>query len=102
LYELIGNSEFMFHQYSEGMLPAEVWKRWESTLGWWMSHPGMRAWWQSKPTPFSVDFSGFVDDMIRNDRFDSAAIGQWRRFVAGEGLGPAQGSSEEKVQHGAT
>jgi hypothetical protein len=102
LYELIGNGEFMYHQFREGMLPAAVWKRWEVTVGWWMSHPGIRAWWTSKPTPFSVDFSEFVDQMIRDDRFDSAAIGRWRLFVAGEGFSPAPQDDEKKEQHGAT
>ncbi|MEQ9562173.1 MAG: hypothetical protein RLN69_06600 [Woeseiaceae bacterium] len=100
LYEMVGNGEFMFHQVREGMLPTEVWERWDDTLGWWMSHPGMRAWWQSKPTPFSVDFSEHIDELIRNNKFDSAAIGRWHRFVAGEGLNPVQAGSQ-KEQHGA-
>jgi hypothetical protein len=101
LYELIGNGEFMYHQYREGMLSDAIWKRWEITVGWWMSHPGIRAWWQSKPTPFSTDFSAFVDELIRKDSFDIGAIARWREFVAGEGIGDAAGG-KEKEQHGAT
>jgi hypothetical protein len=83
LYEMLGNAEFMFHQHAENMLSPVVWQRWEATLCWWMSHPGMRAWWLAKPSPFSADFQEFVDEIIRDKRFDSAAIDRWRKFVAG-------------------
>ncbi|HNP34323.1 MAG TPA: hypothetical protein PKK10_00610 [Woeseiaceae bacterium] len=90
LYELLGNAEFMYHQSRDGTLPPAVWERWKNTLGWWMSHPGMRAWWVSKPTPFTEDFTGFVDTLIRDDSYDAAAVGRWRQFVAGE-----EGSSRD-------
>jgi hypothetical protein len=83
LYEMLGNAEFMFHQHAENMLSPVVWQRWEATLCWWMSHPGMREWWLAKPSPFSADFQEFVDEIIRDKRFDSAAIDRWRKFVAG-------------------
>lgn len=86
LYELIGTAEFMYHQSRDNTLPGSVWARWEATFGWWLSHPGMRAWWRSKPTPFSQDFEAFAEEMIRNDRFDEEAIARWRAFVAGEGI----------------
>lgn len=98
LYELIGNAEFMYHQSRDSTLPAAVWDRWNATLGWWMSHPGMRAWWIAKPTPFSVDFSEFVDALIRDDRYDAAAVGRWRQFVAGDSLQKSPGKGEQK-QH---
>jgi hypothetical protein len=86
LYELIGTAEFMFHQFREKTLPDAVWVRWEATLGWWLSHPGMRAWWRARPSPFSSDFEAFAEDLIRDDRFDKAAVDRWRAFVAGEGF----------------
>jgi hypothetical protein len=83
LYEMLGNAEFMYHQHAAKMLSPVVWTRWEATLCWWMSHPGMRAWWVAKPSPFSADFQAFVDEIIRDNRFDSEAIERWREFVAG-------------------
>ena len=85
LYELFGAAEFMYHQSRENSLPEAVWGRWEATIGWWLSHPGMRDWWNSKPAPLAADFQAFGDDLIRNDRFDVAADERWRSFVAGEG-----------------
>jgi hypothetical protein len=86
LYELFGTGEFMYHQSLDKTLPPAVWARWEATIGWWLSHPGMRAWWVSKPAPLAADFEAFGDDMIRTNRFDAAAVDRWRRFVAGEGM----------------
>jgi hypothetical protein len=86
LYELIGTAEFMYHQFREKTLPDAVWMRWEATVGWWLSHPGMRAWWRARPSPFSSDFEAFAEDLIRDDRFDKAAVGRWRAFVAGDGF----------------
>lgn len=86
LYELFGTAEFMYHQWQEGTLPPVVWLRWERTIGWWLSHPGMRAWWVAKPAPLAADFERLGDEMIREDRFDAEAVGRWHGFVAGEGL----------------
>lgn len=90
LYELFGTAEFMYHQALENNLPPSVWQRWEGTIGWWLSHPGMRAWWASKPAPLTADFEKLGTQMIRDNRFDARAVESWRRFVAGEGMpGPA-------------
>ena len=89
LYELFGAAEFMYHQSLERTLPDIVWKRWEASMGWWLSHPGIRAWWAAKPAPLAEDFQRLGDEMIRNDSYDAATIERWRRFVAGEDLPPA-------------
>ena len=86
LYELFGTAEFMYHQSREKSLPKVVWARWEATIGWWLSHPGVRAWWKAKASPLAADFQAFGDDLIENDRFDRAADERWKRFVAGESL----------------
>jgi len=86
LYDLFGTAEFMFHQSRAKALPRGVWARWEATMGWWLSHPGIRAWWAAKPSPLTADFEAFGDELIRNNRFDAAAVDRWQRFVAGDGL----------------
>ena len=91
LYELFGAGEFMYHQSLNGSLPPAVWARWEATIGWWLSHPGMRTWWAAKPAPLAADFEAFGDEMLRRQPYDPAAIARWRDFVAGEGLPPARG-----------
>ena len=88
LYEMFGAGEFMFHQAREKTLPPEVWARWEATVGWWLSHPGIRAWWASKPAPLASDFEEFANRVLRGTPYDPAAIKRWRDFVGGEGLPP--------------
>lgn len=93
LYEMIGAAEFMYHQSLQKALPPTVWTRWEASLRWWLSHPGMRAWWAAKPAPFTAEFESFANKMIAGDPMDAATIGRWRRFVSGEGLPGSPGGS---------
>jgi hypothetical protein len=86
LYEMFGAGEFMFHQSRDKALPEAVWSRWQATIGWWLSHPGIRAWWTAKPAPLSADFEAFGSEVLRGAAYDPSAIERWRRFVAGEGL----------------
>jgi hypothetical protein len=88
LYELFGAGEFMFHQARDNALPPAVWARWEAVISWWLSHPGMRAWWAAKPAPLTADFEAFGEQVLRGKPYDPAAIERWHRFVAGEGLPP--------------
>jgi len=86
LYELFGAGEFMFHQSREEALPPEVWARWEATIGWWLSHPGIRAWWEAKPAPLAADFEAFGNEVMRTHRMDPSVVERWLAFVSGEGL----------------
>lgn len=83
LTEAFGAFEFMFHQAQSGALPDEVWERWSATAAWWISFPGVQAWWQARPTPFSRSFTAFVDGLIREGRFDSEAAERFGKFLAG-------------------
>ena len=82
-YEMFGAFEFMFHQTESRAIPGEVWERWSATAAWWLSFPGIRAWWAAKPAPFSESFSAFVEDCIRDNRADPAAARRWQEFVRG-------------------
>lgn len=93
MYELFGAGEFMFHQAREHALPPEVWARWEATIDWWLSHPGMQAWFAAKPAALTADFEAFCVDRMRNHPMDPAAIRRWHGFVAGEGMTRAETSS---------
>lgn len=95
LYEMFGAAEFMFHQSRENALPPAVWARWEATIGWWLSHPGIREWWESKPAPLSADFEAFGDRVLRTFRMDPAVLERWHAFVAGTGMADAAGPRRE-------
>ena len=83
LSEAFGAFEFMFHQAETGALPDEVWNRWSATAAWWVSFPGVQAWWHARPTPFSPSFTAFVDTLIRNGKFDLESAHRFDRFLAG-------------------
>jgi hypothetical protein len=83
LSEAFGAFEFMFHQAQSGALPNEVWSRWSATTAFWASFPGVQAWWQAKPTPFSKSFTSFVDALIREGRSNAEAAIRFNEFLAG-------------------
>lgn len=84
MYELFGATEFMYMQFRENALPPTVWARWEASLLWWLSHPGMRAWWAAKPAPLAAEFEHFGNELLRTRRMDEQTIARWRSFIAGE------------------
>jgi hypothetical protein len=84
LYELIGAAEFVYHQERAGALPAEVWERWQATLVWWLSNPGIQRWWAARPSPFSASFEALIDEIIRTAPYDPETAMRWEAFVAGD------------------
>ena len=92
-YEMFGAFEFMYHQSQAGALPDEVWERWSATLSWWISFPGVRAWWRAKPTPFSSSFSAFVEARLGQGPPDADAARRWQEFVATGGSLPRRAPS---------
>jgi hypothetical protein len=84
MYELFGAAEFMYLQAQDHALPEAVWARWEASLVWWLSHPGMREWWVAKPAAMASNFEGFVQELLRTRSVDHAALSRWHDFVAGD------------------
>ena len=82
-YEMFGAFEFMFHQERSGAMPREVWARWADTLQWWLSFPGVAAWWDARPTPFTAAFSEFVESRRGLGPPDAEAQQRWITFLAG-------------------
>jgi K+-sensing histidine kinase KdpD len=80
-YELFGTFEFMFDEARRGTLPPHVWDRWEKTVVWWISMPGMRACWSARPTQFNPGFTTFVESCIETRSFDRDAAERWAKFL---------------------
>lgn len=80
--ELFGNLEFMCFQAEEGNIPRELWDRWEETLRWWLTFPGVRAIWESRPTPFTPTFTRCVERCIELG-YRSERKAEFERFLAG-------------------
>ena len=80
----------LVYEAQDGRLAAHVWKRWSDTLSWWMSLPGVQAWWHAKPTPFNERFSEFVDARFRTPSFDAMQAQRWRQFLDSQAARDAQ------------
>lgn len=87
-YEMFGAFEFMFHQAESGALPREVWQRWSDTLTWWISLPGVQAWWVAQPAPFSASFTSHVNGRLREGPPDPDAGQRWSAFLRGNSRTP--------------
>lgn len=81
-YEVFGVFEFMFHASKTDALPKEVWERWSLSLAWWMSFPGVQAWWASKPTPFTDSFTSFVDSLLEDNPMEGKSNQAYEEFIA--------------------
>lgn len=81
LTEFFGGLEFMYYQSQHGTIPRELWMRWEETLRWWLTFPGVAAWWQGKPAPFTPGFSACVDRCLASG-FTPERPGAWESFLA--------------------
>lgn len=84
LYELFGAAEFMYLQAQDRALPEAVWERWEASLVWWLSHPGIRSWWSAKPARMASNFEVFVEELLQSRVVDPEALSRWHEFVAGD------------------
>ena len=80
-YEMFSGFEFIYDQAQSGALPEEVWQRWAETLRWWISFPGVLDWWEARPTPFSRNFTNFVDAQRSASVPDAAAQARWIRYL---------------------
>ena len=80
LTEMFGDFEYMQHQHMQGDMPEQIWLRWHETIKFWLTFPGTRAWWYGKPSPFSTDFSLFVEECIR-DGYQPERPGAWENWM---------------------
>ena len=83
LYEIFGVLEFIHDEARSGALPKGVWERWDATLAWWLSLPGVVAWWQHKPTAFNPQFTRHVEQRIAEPAHDKDSARAWHQFLEG-------------------
>ena len=68
--EFLGGFEFLMHQYHAGNVDKETWLRWSSTLDWWLTFPGVRAYWHGRPTPYTDSFTTHIENRLINGKGD--------------------------------
>ena len=81
LYEAFGAFEFMFHASKTDSIVDEVWSRWSVAIAWWLTFPGVRAWWKARPLPFTNSFTLFVESLLKDNPTDAEPTQRWREFV---------------------
>lgn len=81
MYELFGAFEFMFLASKADAIPDEVWQRWLSAVAWWLTFPGVQAWWQVRPIPFTDSFTSFVESLLRDNPTDAETTRRYQDFI---------------------
>jgi hypothetical protein len=82
LYEAFGAFEFMFHASKTDAIPEEVWRRWSYAVAWWLTFPGVQAWWSSKPLPFTDSFTSFVESLLEDNPTDADSSQRYQDFIS--------------------
>jgi hypothetical protein len=68
--EFLSAMEFLMQQYQTGNVDEQTWRRWSNTLDWWLTFPGIRAFWTGRPTPYTDAFSKYVEERLINGKGD--------------------------------
>jgi hypothetical protein len=82
LYEAFGAFEFMFLASKTGSIAEEVWSRWSTAVAWWLTFPGVQAWWIIRPLPFSDSFTLFVESLLMDNPTDAEQNQRWQEFIS--------------------
>ena len=82
MYELFGAFEFMFLASKDNSIPEEVWRRWSSAVAWWLTFPGVQAWWKVRPVPFTDSFTSYVKSLLENNPTNAESTQRYQDFIA--------------------
>lgn len=82
MYELFGAFEFMFLASKDNSIPEEVWRRWSSAVAWWLTFPGVQAWWKVRPVPFADSFTSYVKSLLENNPTNAESTQRYQDFIA--------------------
>jgi len=78
--EFLSAMEFLKQQFEEGNVDEQTWVRWSNTLDWWLTFPGVRAYWTGRPTPYTNAFTDFVEDRLVNGKGDYNQD-NWQKYL---------------------
>ena len=82
MYEFFGALEFMFIAAKENSIPEEIWQRWSAAAAWWLTFPGVQAWWEVRPIPFAEGFSTYIESLLDDNPTDADLTRRYRDFLA--------------------
>ncbi len=67
--EFLSSMEFLKQQHEAGNIEEQVWLRWASTLNFWLSFPGVRTYWACRATPYTDNFTDYIDQQIADNDY---------------------------------
>lgn len=82
MYEFFGALEFMFLASKEKSIPKEIWQRWSLAAAWWLTFPGVQAWWDARPIPFADSFSSYIESLRETNPTDPESTRRYQSFLA--------------------
>jgi len=82
MYEFFGALEFMYLAANENSIPEEIWQRWSSAAAWWLTFPGVQAWWNARPIPFADSFSSYIESLLDDNPIDAESTRRYQDFLA--------------------
>ncbi len=53
-------------------------------VAWWLTFPGVQAWWQARPIPFTESFTAFMESMLKDNPTDAEQTQRYQEFIAQE------------------
>ena len=62
--EFLSSMEFLMQQYEVGNVEEQVWTRWAQTLDFWLSFPGVKAYWRGRATPYTDGFTTYIEQRL--------------------------------------
>jgi hypothetical protein len=60
----------------------EVWSSWSAAIAWWLTFPGVQAWWKARPLPFTDSFTLFVEFLLKDNPTDADQNQRWQELIS--------------------
>lgn len=84
MVEFLSSMEFLMQQYEVGNVDEDVWLRWAQTLDFWLSFPGVKAYWLGRATPYTDKFTLYVDQRLASSDYNYNAANYRNYMLTGQ------------------
>ena len=85
--EFLSAMEFLMQQHRQGNVDDATLQRWTETMDWWLTFPGIRTYWQARPTPYTEEFTLYIEDRMATVR-ESFNEERWNSYMLSGKLPP--------------
>ncbi|MFT5135854.1 MAG: hypothetical protein ACI9XU_001913 [Arenicella sp.] len=78
--EFLSSMEFLMQQYEAGNVDEQVWLRWQKTMDFWLSFPGIKAYWTARATPYTDSFTTLIEQRLTSNDY-SFNVENYRTYM---------------------